>query len=207
MFAKINDSIPIYLFQILNNHEGNAILSGPILSIFDAKFAINQFSGNQLLLVKILGKFIQQYQTFEILIVEHLQQQDFEAAKQQVHTVKGVSGNLGMKALHDSCKQLEMSWANKTTEYTLEEFLQIFKQTLTSVQIYSAENGAEKKFEAIPQQIEKTQLIEALRRNEFISESKIYSYTQALNLSSEKLSELKQAIQNLDYPVAIELLE
>ena len=182
-------------------------MSGPILSIFDAKFAINQFSGNQSLLVKILGKFIQQYQAFDILIAEHLQQQDFEAAKQQVHTVKGVSGNLGMKALHDSCKRLEMNWANQTTEYTLEEFLQIFKQTLTSVQNYLAENGTEETFEAIPQQIEKMQLIEALRRNEFISESKIHSYTQALNLSSEKLSELKQAIQNLDYPVAIELLE
>ena len=186
--------------------KGIAILSGPILSIFDAKFAINQFSGNQPLLIKILGKFIQQYQQFDKLIAEQLQQ-DFQAAKQQVHTVKGVSGNLGMMALHNACRQLEISFASQTTEYTLEEFLQVFKQTLTSVQNYSAENGVEETSDLAPQQVEKTRLIAALKRNEFISESKIRTYTQSLNLSSGRLDELKRAIHNLDYPVAIELLE
>ena len=181
-------------------------MSGPILSIFDAKFAMNQFSGNQSSLVKILEKFIQQYQQFDILIAEQLQQ-DFEAAMLQVHTVKGVSGNLGMQALHNACRQLEVSLTNQTNEYSLEEFSQVFKQTLTSVQHYSAENGIEEISDAIPQQIEKTQLIAALKRNEFISESKLQIYTQSLNLSSEKLDELKQAIHNLDYPIAIELLE
>ncbi|MFT6345781.1 MAG: hypothetical protein ACJAWQ_002869, partial [Paraglaciecola sp.] len=33
------------------------------------------------------------------------------------------------------------------------------------------------------------------------------TYTQSLNLSSGRLDELKRAIHNLDYPVAIELLE
>ena len=181
-------------------------MSGPILSIFDAKFAINQFSGNQPLLIKILEKFIQQYQQFDILIAEQLVQ-DFHAAKQQVHTIKGVSGNLGMKALHNGCIQLEDSFANQTAEYTLEEFLQVFKQTLTTVQNYSAENSVEETSDVVPQQVEKTRLIAALKRNEFISESKIQTYTQSLNLSSEKLDELKQAIHNLDYPIAIELLE
>ena len=181
-------------------------MSGPILSIFDAKFAINQFSGNQSLLVKILGTFIQQYQQFDILITQQLEQ-DFRAAKQQVHTIKGVSGNLGMKALHNACKQLEMSFYNQTSDYTLEEFLQVFRQTLTLVQNYSAENGSEETSYAVSQEIEKTQLIAALKRNEFISESKIQTYTQSLNLSCEKLNRLKQAIHNLDYSIAIELLE
>lgn len=187
-------------------HRRKVILSGPILSIFDAKFAINQFSGNQSLLVKILGTFIQQYQQFDILITQQLEQ-DFRAAKQQVHTIKGVSGNLGMKALHNACKQLEMSFYNQTSDYTLEEFLQVFRQTLTLVQNYSAENGSEETSYAVSQEIEKTQLIAALKRNEFISESKIQTYTQSLNLSCEKLNRLKQAIHNLDYSIAIELLE
>ncbi len=205
MFAKI--------YKLSKQHfsntplpKGIAILSGPILSIFDVKFAINQFSGNQPLLVKILGKFIQQYQQFDIVIAEQLQQ-DFQAAKQQVHTVKGISGNLGMMALHNACRQLEVSFASQTTEYALEDFLQVFKQTLTSVQNYSAENSVEETSDLAPQQVEKIRLIAALKRNEFISESKIRTYTQALNLSSGKLDELKRAIHNLDYPVAIELLE
>jgi HPt (histidine-containing phosphotransfer) domain-containing protein len=180
------------------------ILPDPILSIFDSKFATNQFSGNQSLLVKILGKFINQYQDFDALITEYLQQQNFEAAKQQVHTIKGVSGNLGMKALHNACNQLEMKLNNQVTDYTLKEFLQVFKQTLTLVQNYSTENAVEEMSTVGP---EKTQLIAALKRNEFISESKMYNYTKTLNLSSDKLNQLKQAIQDLDYPIAIELLE
>lgn len=205
MFAKIYELSKQH-FSNTQLPKGIAILSGPILSIFDAKFAINQFSGNQPLLVKILGKFIQQYQQFDIVIAEQLQQ-DFQAAKQQVHTVKGVSGNLGMMALHNACRQLEVSFASQTTEYRLEDFLQVFKQTLTSVQNYSAENGVEETSDLAPQQVEKTRLIAALKRNEFISESKIRTYTQSLNLSSGRLDELKRAIHNLDYPVAIELLE
>ena len=180
------------------------ILPDPILSIFDSKFATNQFSGNQSLLVKILGKFINQYQDFDALITEYLQQQNFEAAKQQVHTIKGVSGNLGMKALHNACNQLEMKLNNQVTDYTLKEFLQVFKQTLTLVQNYSTENAVEEMSTVGP---EKTQLIAALKRNEFISESKMYNYTKTLDLSSDKLNQLKQAIQDLDYPIAIELLE
>jgi HPt (histidine-containing phosphotransfer) domain-containing protein len=205
LFAKIYELSKQH-FSNTQLPKGIAILSGPILSIFDAKFAINQFSGNQPLLVKILGKFIQQYQQFDIVIAEQLQQ-DFQAAKQQVHTVKGVSGNLGMMALHGACRQLEVSFASQTTEYRLEDFLQVFKQTLTSVQNYSAENGVEETSDLAPQQVEKTRLIAALKRNEFISESKIRTYTQSLNLSSGRLDELKRAIHNLDYPVAIELLE
>jgi HPt (histidine-containing phosphotransfer) domain-containing protein len=183
------------------------ILPDPILSIFDSKFATNQFSGNQSLLVKILGKFIYQYQDFDALITEYLHQQNFEAAKQQVHTIKGVSGNLGMKALHNACNQLEMKLNNQVTDYTLKEFLQVFKQTLTLVQSYSTENAVEEMSIMSHKKTEKTQLIAALKRNEFISESKMYNYTKTLNLSADKLNQLKQAIQDLDYPIAIELLE
>jgi hypothetical protein len=100
-----------------------------------------------------------------------------------------------------------VSFASQTTEYTLEEFLQVFKQTLTSVQNYTAKNGTEETSDLALQQVEKTRLIAALKRNEFISESKIKTYTQSLNLSSGKLDELTRAIHNLDYPIAIELLE
>jgi HPt (histidine-containing phosphotransfer) domain-containing protein len=182
-------------------------LSGSDLSIFDAQFAINQFSGNESLLVQILEKFIQQYQSFDTLISEQLQQEDLQTAKQQLHTLKGVSGNLGMKALYQACKDLEDSLANQETDTTLENFLKVFKQTLTLILSFSAKKGTEEIPETAPKKDDKALLIAALKRNEFISESKIQSYGQALDLSSEKLNELKQAIDNLDYSTAIALLE
>jgi HPt (histidine-containing phosphotransfer) domain-containing protein len=182
-------------------------LSGPIPNIFDAQFALNQFSGNQSLLVQILKKFLQQYQHVDTLLSEYIQQDNFHAAKQEVHTIKGVSGNLGMKALHQACKELEENLANKTSAQTLKEFLTTFKQTLAFVQNYSTENGVELTPEVVPQQNDKTALIAALKRCEFISESKMQSYGSSLNLPSEKLAELNQAIDALDYVKAIQLLE
>jgi HPt (histidine-containing phosphotransfer) domain-containing protein len=182
-------------------------LPGSDSSIFDAQFAVNQFSGNQSLLVQILGKFIQQYQNFDTLLSEYLLKDDFNAAKQQVHTIKGVSGNLGMKALHHACKAFEENLANQESGLTLEEFLPIFKQTLSSVQNYSTENSSEKNAEIPPIQDDKTALIAALKRNEFISESKMQNYSQSLDLTSDRLNELKQAIDDLDYPAAILLLK
>jgi HPt (histidine-containing phosphotransfer) domain-containing protein len=182
-------------------------LSGFDLSIFDAQFAKNQFSGDQSLLVKILEKFIQQYQHFDTFLIERVQQKDSQLVDLQVHTLKGVSGNLGMKALHSACKELELYLANQVTEYTVEEFLQIFKQTLSLVQNYSAENGIQASPEATPEQYDKITLIAALKSHEFISDSKLQNYSQSLDLSPEKLIKLKQAIDNLDYAIAIVLLE
>lgn len=182
-------------------------MSDPDLSIFDTQFAINQFSGNQTLLVKILDKFLLQYQNFDTLLAEHCKQNDVDAAKMDVHTIKGVSGNLGLRALHHAAKDLELKLTGQLTEQTFEEFLQIFKQTLTLVKSYSAENGGNEPSMAAPQSDEKAALIAALKRNEFISDSKMLSYSQSLDLSSEKLDEFKLAIDNLDYASAIKLLE
>jgi len=182
-------------------------LSTSDLNLFDAQFALNQFSGNQSLLIKILEKFIQQNQHFDTLLTEYVQQNNFDSAKQEVHTMKGVSGNLGMQALHQGCKKLEENLAHQTSEHALNEFLEIFKQTLSLIQNYSTENGVEVHSEVALKKDDKAALIAALKRNEFISESKMHNYEQALDLSSEKLHELKQAIDNLDYVSAIKLLE
>jgi len=182
-------------------------LSDSVLCTFDTQFAINQFSGNKFLLVQILEKFIKEYQYFDTLITEQLQQEDLQSVKKQLHTLKGVSGNLGMKALHQASKNFEESLANPETGYTLENLLQVFKQTLTLIQSFSAKNGVEVPPEITSQKDKKALLIAALNHNAFISESKIESYGQSLDLSTEKLNDLKQAIDNLDYCNAIALLE
>ena len=182
-------------------------MSGSDQNYFDVQFAINQFSGNQSLLVKILEKFNQQYLHFDTLLTEKLLQDEILSVQQQVHEIKGVSGNLGMQALHLACKDLELNMKTQITEQILDSFLQVFKQTLALVHGYLAENSNEKSSETAPQQEHKTALIKALKRNEFISDTKMQTFVQSLNMSSEKLTELQQAIDNLDYVSAINLLE
>ena len=184
-------------------------MSNSDLTIFDAQFSINQFGGNQSLLVKILDKFILQYQYFDASITEYLQHENLQAAKQQIHSIKGVSGNLGMKALHNACKEFELELSHRVTGHSVEIFLTVFKQTLSAVQNYSVENSINtiNAIETAPQQYAKTSLIAALKRKEFISDSKMQNYTQSLDFSSEQLHKLNQAIDNLDYACAIALLE
>jgi HPt (histidine-containing phosphotransfer) domain-containing protein len=207
LFARISENECPATFSMRNHIKGNAILSSSDLNIFDAQFALNQFSGNQSLLVQILEKFCQQYQHFDTSLTAHLQQENIHAAKQEIHTIKGVSGNLGMQALHHACKELEGNLAQQPTENALKHFLDIFRQTLTLVENFSTEISVETSPNVAPQQDEKAALIAALKRSEFISDSKMQSYEQSLNLSSEKLNELKLAIDNLDYGSAIQLLE
>lgn len=202
--CRKNPKQPLYCPTTI---EGNAILSGTDQNYFDVQFALNQFSGNQTLLVKILDKFNQQYLHFDTLLTEQLQQNDLHAAKQEVHSIKGVAGNLGMQALHNGCKNIELHMDGQISEQILDNYLQIFKQTLTLVQNYLAENSIEKSPEVAPKENNNSSLIKALKRNEFISESKLQNFMQSLDLSPEKLNELQQAIDDLDYASAIQLLE
>ena len=76
-------------------------------STFDVEFALNQFSGNRALLVKMLDRFCEQYASFTKKLLSYASTSDDTLAKQDVHGLKGVSGNLGMKALHQSCREFE----------------------------------------------------------------------------------------------------
>lgn len=183
------------------------MLTGSVESIFDDQFALNQFSGNQSLLLKILEKFINQYQNVDILLLEYMQQEDFQAVKKEVHTIKGVSGNLGMKALHQECKNLEENFAVSPNEHSLNAFIKVLKDTLALIQNYPSDGAIDKSSIKVPEEDGKALLIAALKRNEFISESKMQKFEPSLNLSTEKLTELKQAIDNLDYVSAMQMLE
>lgn len=112
-------------------------MSGSDLNIFDTQFAVNQFSGKKELLLQILEKFINQYQHFDSELMNLLQQSDLGTLKQQVHTLKGVSGNLGMNALHQACKEFEVGIPHQPSDQAVESFLSTFKKTLTLIQEYS----------------------------------------------------------------------
>ncbi|WP_299073524.1 Hpt domain-containing protein [uncultured Paraglaciecola sp.] len=114
---------------------------GSELRIFDSQFAINQFSGNRSILVNILEKFILQYQDFESLMAQHVQQSDIETVKRQVHDLKGVSSNLGLIALNQACKDLEVDLTCQITNDTLDNFSLILRQTLGLLRDYSSENS------------------------------------------------------------------
>lgn len=181
--------------------------------IFDVDFALRQFSGNESLLVKMLGKFNEQYQGVEETLVSDIRLQNLDAVRQQVHTIKGVSGNLGMIALHQASRDFEAKIKSEAPEtLNCNQYISVLKQTLTTTNEYAntvqsadAATSNAAQGEVNPQG--KQELLKALKRNEFITPDKLEQYIRDCALDSDTQSALRNAIDDLDYPAAIALLE
>lgn len=68
---------------------------------------LERLGGNTALLDKLLGKFIETYADTGKRLDSFLREALFEEAHRLVHSVKGVSGNLGFARLYESSLVLE----------------------------------------------------------------------------------------------------
>lgn len=181
--------------------------------IFDVDFALRQFSGNQSLLVKMLGKFNEQYSDTENTLVSDIRLQNLDSVRQLVHTIKGVSGNLGMSALHQASRDFEAQIKDEENE-TLDctAYNAVLRQTLTCINEYAAASQdatgtASVETSGVVNAQGKQDLLTALNRNEFITPSKLDQYIRDCALDAAGQVALRDAIDDLDYPAAIALLE
>ncbi|MFQ3237183.1 MAG: HPt (histidine-containing phosphotransfer) domain-containing protein [Paraglaciecola sp.] len=179
--------------------------------IFDAEFALQQFSGNQPLLLKMLEKFTEQYSSFESVLRNHLSASEVDVIKQEIHTIKGVSGNLGMNALHQASREFETELKDQPAErINPTRYLHIISTTFVSIAEYGAANQQPqpviaKEADFCPQTHQ--DLLTALKRNEFLSATKLDDLVQGCGLTPQQQQVLRGAIDDLDYQTAISLLE
>lgn len=77
----------------------NALLTADV----DLNGSITRFSGNLALYERFLRKFVDDavYQK----VVKAFHEKDYEEASSSVHTLKGVSGNLGITHLYHACAE------------------------------------------------------------------------------------------------------
>ncbi|MCF2950434.1 Hpt domain-containing protein [Paraglaciecola aquimarina] len=186
------------------------------LATFDQEFALSQFSGNESILIKILDKFVSQNESFNQQLMDSLQLTDLSTAKIQVHTLKGVTGNLGMKALHHACKDIEHNLEQlaadlPTNPEALNQFMQLVDKTVLTAKNYGvAEEPVKTQMDSSVQPAEPTsekeKLIAALKRNEFLSDAKLTQYLDKIELSTEDKEQLIKSIDDFDYSKAISLL-
>lgn len=182
------------------------------LPLFDSEFALNQFSGNQSLLNKMLDKFCEQYATLSKQLLVSIEQNDLNTAKRDVHTVKGVSGNLGMKSLYQACRDIETNFQQASVaESDIAAFITTFNDTLTAIEQFKASNtpGESSSAQASNpiEQDARQLLLSSLKRNEFITHTKLSAWMGDLSLPADALQHLQSAIDDLDYEKAISLLE
>jgi HPt (histidine-containing phosphotransfer) domain-containing protein len=182
--------------------------------IIDFGFGLSQLSGSEDLLITLLGKLKKEYnecdQTLEILF-EH---SDWEAARMLVHTLKGVSGNLGCVALHNASKSLDDSLKHenkKPDEFdvfcdalhaTIKQ-ITLVEQAGTIVDI-AKNNASSDSHHNAPDA--KQSLIDLLNENAFISPEGLDEYMQKIELPKEEKAQIEQSINLLNYRQAIQLL-
>lgn len=176
------------------------------MPVLDLQFGISQLSGNRDLFIKLLGKFKAEYLVVTEKLSELIRNDDVTAVKNIVHTIKGVSGNLGLRALHHVCKELEQSLlADDDSSTFFAEFCQTILRTFQEIDMLSSEAVKQQERQSDKTDAKK-QLIASLQSNEYIPAEKLSSLLEELDLDESDKQEIESAINDLDYPDALSRL-
>ncbi len=181
-----------------------------IQTVIDLEFGTAQLSGNKSLLFSLLHKFAEEYKDTEGQLNHMFEHNEWESARILLHTLKGVTGNLGISALHQHCKGVEEHLkSNNSIPSCYPEFLSILRETLSTVDKLNCESADEKSAsEAAPSSInqDKDDFLRALRNSEFISQSQLSKWVEATTNDITTQKAIKEAVDELDYQTAIELI-
>lgn len=98
-----------------------AILNLNALDGIDLKAGLANLGGNKKLYNDLLVKFAKNHERFAEDLSMGLKEGASERVRRMIHTLKGVSGSLGMNPLHELCKVLEMKMReNEESGYAIE---------------------------------------------------------------------------------------
>lgn len=179
-------------------------------NLVDIEFALSQLSGNSDLLSKMLVKFSDEFSAVPNKIIHALEQNNLTEAKLQVHTTKGLSGNLGLMALYECSKKLDQQIREGNIDQTqVQAFASIMHDTCEFLKIVNLDLKTPKNFSDAKPSInnnEKSIFLERLKHNEFIDDDTLFSYINALSLNEDKKQTLKELVEELQYAKAIDLI-
>jgi HPt (histidine-containing phosphotransfer) domain-containing protein len=182
------------------------------MDVFNSEFATQQLSGNHEVLCRLLTKFIDDYQNAESDILSMLADENFEQASLTIHTLKGVSGNLGMDALHEYCKKAEVLARNKTLqESDVIALTNVIADTTRAVNrfINSEYEPSNVLHVNVRNQVKMPSKVlrKYLTKNQFIPQDTLNNLLESLPLGVEQGKALREAIMILDYEQALTLID
>lgn len=166
------------------------------------------FEGDEVLFHKLLLNFYQQLNNEFLTIVEDVRQNN-ERAPISIHTLKGISGNLGAMALADVCTSIDMCYKKK--QPVLEPLIQLLEKTLDTLKnelvdvpqvevIALGEKDIEGALEGFKRRLEEAELIE-------LSEQAPLVKALVGRVDSVALSQWNHAIDALDYARALKIMK
>ena len=179
-------------------------------TVLDIDFGMSQLSGNKKLLFTLLGKFTDEYRSLDADLQAYVAKGDFNEAYSLVHTLKGVTGNLGLFALHNASKPIESSFRNdQRVAEQYPAFIAVLDETIAAVDalIKEPEVTTSAQVNGAAAEQARKQLMMSLKASEFIAQDKLDEWLDALELPQEKRSAIIDAVDELDYEEAISELE
>ena len=184
-------------------------------SALDISAALKRLNGNYALLSRLLSDFVSEHtQTIEQLC-HYLANQEFETAKKLLHSIKGVSANLGASSLSDSASQLEKQIKDEVELTALPLFSTAMQQTLATIEEFKLSSKSVKNSDSgssLSNQ-ELLPLLEALRpyleNNDLLPESLLeplrdVKYQEPIKT---QLNKLWNQLDAFDYNGALTTLE
>ncbi len=100
----------------------------------DVKEALRRFNNNEKLYKKCLSLFPQE--TTYTSLIEAIEKHDFECARKEAHTLKGISSNLGIDELTRACTEVLTELKNGTgilDTVTLEHLKSTYSRVSTAI--------------------------------------------------------------------------
>ena len=186
-------------------------------TLVDIEFGLSQLSGNKKLLFTLLGKFTDEYRTLDTDLQGLVESQQYDDAYSLIHTLKGVTGNLGLFALHNASKPVESAIRNdKELPNDYSSFVVLLNETVNNIDTLTAEstsdNSANAKASNAPvnsaaAERARKQLTSALKASEFISQSTLEEWLSAMGIENEKREAIIDAVDELDYEEALSELD
>ncbi|MFQ3250027.1 MAG: HPt (histidine-containing phosphotransfer) domain-containing protein [Glaciecola sp.] len=180
------------------------------LPILNYDFALNQLGGNEALLSKMLGRFVSEFADVSNEVMALIEDNDFHNAKMKVHTVKGISGNLGLQALYDCSTRFDaLLRVSETNQAIADEFSRLVTDTCTEIRNKDLKDTSQANLSESTHSREqsKTELINRLDKNEFIDDETLTNLIAGLGIEEAAAFDLIQLIEELQYPKAIDVLK
>ncbi len=183
--------------------------------------ALKRINNNLNLYVKLLRKFSDNYHEFTIHLRKKLEQGEVEEAERMVHTLKGVSGHIGAKDLHNYISMLDRKLKKKAeidlTAVT-DELNKLLTPLIAAINRFLQETGNQESSTAQEGDItpEKGRLTDLLKELVPLLEEGNYeavSLSERLSALTDDMSfgktikSLRESIVNYDFDKALEITE
>lgn len=198
---------------VILTHQNDMTLLPDYSDSLHVQWGLKRIGGNRSLFYKLLKEFHQDHHN-DIQLLQHaIDTNQIETAKRIIHTIKGVTGNIGAHKLQQLASELEQGinslddYATALSLFTQEfiilmtEFESFFEQTLT--------------FNTVQANLSKDQLTEEIKK---LYQSLIQGDSDAISIlnnikgnlhekSADQTKSLQQAIEDYDFEQAVTCLK